>query len=143
MKPVLTLRIAACSALAVAALPAHAGAPKGDRLEGIYRLVECQIDGAKFDGSGRAIITNDNMSLRISGGRSFDGPYTVDSKKKPKAIDWHGFANRGLVMRGIYRVDRDTLWICVGQTEGVPRPLDFTSPPGGQLLLVGLRKSGR
>jgi uncharacterized protein (TIGR03067 family) len=70
--------------------------------------------------------------------------YKVDAKKDPAEIDLIP-PKEEVTMRGIYRIDGDTLTICFsgkeagGKNESV-RPTKFESPEGSMMMLITLKR---
>ena len=65
--------------------------------------------------------------------------YKVDPKKSPAEIDiTPGAGQAATPMPGIYKVDGDTLTICVGR--GGTRPSKFESPAGSDVMLLTLKR---
>ena len=64
------------------------------------------------------------------------GTQTIDTSKKPKAIDVTLTEGpmKGAVLLGIYEIDGDTLKVCF-DLEGKKRPTEFKSPPGSQTFV--------
>jgi uncharacterized protein (TIGR03067 family) len=59
------------------------------------------------------------------------GTQKLDPSKSPKAIDvtMTEGPSKGVVMLGIYEIDKDKLKVCF-DSQGKKRPTEFTSPPG-------------
>jgi uncharacterized protein (TIGR03067 family) len=128
-------------ALAVAA-PGLKNPPPGDPpIEGDWRLVEWLQGGTQVpfqDGTG--------VEFQPDGVRLWrDGPtppeargYKLHPKTKPAAIDLIRPSDGGptSTFPSIYKVDGDTLVICIGEIGG-ERPTRFESPKGtGQMLMT-------
>jgi uncharacterized protein (TIGR03067 family) len=67
-----------------------------------------------------------------------EATFTLDPRAKPRAIDLKltGGGDKGKTVAGIYKLQGDTLTICVAE-PGRKRPEDFTSDKGsGHILLV-------
>jgi len=81
--------------------------------------------------------------VRITEGAKQPAPtdYTVDPKKSPAEIDIvlvdPGRAARE--MAGIYKVDGDTLTLCLNR--GGSRPAKFESPAGSDVMLLTLKRA--
>lgn len=132
--------------LAVAA-PAPKEAPKKDppSLVGDW-AVQSAVRGGKVekdDGPASITFTADGK-LRVREGKREkpeEIPYTHNPKKDPAEIDLTepgGGMKGGEVMKGIYRIDGDTLLLCLSM-EG-DRPTTFDSPAGANRILVTLKR---
>jgi uncharacterized protein (TIGR03067 family) len=72
------------------------------------------------------------------------GTYTTDTKKDPAEIDITPPPDKGErgVIKGIFKVDGDTLTLCfVGGKEDAERPTKFESPEGSRQMLMTLKRA--
>jgi uncharacterized protein (TIGR03067 family) len=73
-----------------------------------------------------------------------EGTYKVDAKKNPAEIDIlppAEKAGRGVV-KGIYKVDGDTLTLCFARgKDDSERPTKFDSPEGSNVMLMTLKRA--
>jgi uncharacterized protein (TIGR03067 family) len=69
-------------------------------------------------------------------------PYKVDPKKDPPEIDFvPSPTSPGTPVRyGIYRIDGDTLTLCVTDGDNTTRPAAFEPPPGTQGGMITLKR---
>jgi RNA polymerase sigma factor (sigma-70 family) len=133
------------------AAPPRAEAPEdkpddtasSDRLQinGVWALVTRESGGKKETptdeevkkGDGRLTISGGRFTLMENGG-SRDGTFKINPDRSPRQIDL-GLAAEpdeipGVVLRGIYTLDKDRLTICYNNPArdfGMPRPDDFTT----------------
>ena len=110
------------TALAVAA-PGLKDRPKSDPLVGVWQQESIGLDGkvAPELGDRRWEFTADGKHMRYRGAEKVwaEGvPYVVDPKAEPKALDM----GRALA---VYKVEGDTLTVCVAQNELKTRPTSF------------------
>lgn len=64
-----------------------------------------------------------------------DGTYAADPKAEPATMDFTLEPGGGL-LRGIYKVDGDTLTICCEDADRGRRPTRFAAPAGTKLMLL-------
>jgi len=107
-------------------------------------LAESAVDGGKPDPPppGTTVtLTKDGKFLIKAGKDDLEQmTFTFDAKKDPPEIDIaEPRAGMGAkVMKGIYKIDGDTLLICV--TRDGDRPKMFESPAGSANMLITLKR---
>jgi uncharacterized protein (TIGR03067 family) len=134
-------------ALAVTlAAPAAKEAPKKDppSLVGEW-AAETAVIGGKLDnpppGTTWTFTADGKSVLQVGGGQAAagsDAKYTTDAKKDPAQVDVSE-GPKGKSMKGIYKVEGDTLTLCLVQ-DGDDRPTAFESPAGSKAILITLKK---
>jgi uncharacterized protein (TIGR03067 family) len=79
----------------------------------------------------KRIVTDDLVVWERTGKRFAGTKVVLDSTKEPKTIDVipDGGRNRGEHILGIYKLDHDTLMICMA-APGQPRPREFKADKG-------------
>jgi uncharacterized protein (TIGR03067 family) len=98
--------------------------------------------GAGLDGLRMTFAADGTTTVRITGQKPEAGTYTADPKKNPAEIDLLPAAGKaeppGL---GVYKLDGDTLVLCVATGNGAERPKRVESPGGSQALLITLKRA--
>ena len=78
----------------------------------------------------------------VEGGKERDehGTYKLDAKKKPAEIDITPPKEDGTHL-GIFKIDGDTLTICMSDKGASERPTKFESPEGSKVMLLTLKRA--
>jgi uncharacterized protein (TIGR03067 family) len=133
----------------------NAKAQKAERetIQGTWVATDCIVAGEK---SSQKEVTGTRMLFRgdtieytlPDSGTEVIGPaskfsFVLDPSKKPKAIDLVPLDGlwKGLKMRGIYRIEGDTLTICFHDWSAESRPKEFAAPKGTTLVLMTLKRT--
>jgi uncharacterized protein (TIGR03067 family) len=87
-----------------------------------------------FKADGKMLFKEGNNSAE-------DGSYKADAKKEPAEIDISPPGEGTLV--GIYKLDGDTLTICLSEKGSTDRPTKFESPEGTNVMLITLKRIKR
>ena len=108
------------------------------------KLTQGGKDRPPPEGGVHLTFTGDGKFLVREGKReqAEQGTYKVDTKKDPAEIDITPpaeKAQRGL-LRGIIKVDGDTLTFCFTAGEDAERPTTFESPEGSRVRLMTLKR---
>ena len=133
-------------ALTVSA-PAGKDPPKKEApsLAGDWAVESAVIGGKRDDppaGTTWAFTADGKSVLSVAGGKGAGpGPstYTVDAKKDPAQVDIAA-GPKGMPMKGIYRVEGDTLTLCLG-LDKEDRPAAFESKAGDKVILITLKRA--
>jgi uncharacterized protein (TIGR03067 family) len=146
----MSLRIVALAVLTAGlAATGQPPAPDGEVPGGTWAVVSSEEDGkpSEFPTKGTLYTFADG---KVTGGPKKAGgkvlyTFQADPKKDPKEIDLvREDDKKKVVLRGIYRLEKGRLVICVGVATGDgedrlvegKRPTEFKSGPGVQLLTL-------
>jgi uncharacterized protein (TIGR03067 family) len=128
------------------AAPALKDRPKTEPgLAGDWEVVELTMAGQPIDLRGVHTgfrFTADGRWGQVNGSREPErlARFTVDPATGPASLNLSGANNSGgPVMVGIYRLDGDTLTLCL-VPAGSPRPTEFTSAAGTLYQLLRITK---
>ena len=119
--------------------------PKAGPLVGEW-VAEAAVSGGEAGPAPKGVTYTfaADGTLTITGGRGKPGAlaYKADPAKDPVHIDLlpPGGAG-GPAGVGIYKVDGDTLTLCVASGKGAERPARFESPKGSRVMLMTLRRA--
>ena len=109
-------------------------------------VVEKAVVGGKEKpvrpGSGLTVTADGRMTLTEGGiNQKLEGPLTIDPTKAPAALDFtpDGPAAKGVPFAGIYKIEGDTLTVCL--VIGADRPARFEAPAGDRLMLMTLKRA--
>jgi uncharacterized protein (TIGR03067 family) len=106
---------------------------------------ETAVVGGKLDnpppGTTWTFTADGKSVLQVGGGQAAggsDAKYTTDAKKDPAQVDISD-GPKGRSVKGIYKVEGDTLMLCLVQ-DGDKRPTAFESAAGSKAILITLKK---
>lgn len=113
------------------------------RFQGTWQLISAESDGKKTPedvaAKIRVMISGSTHSVRFGDEiLAHNVAWDLDPTAVPKSTTdtINDGPNKGKQIRGIYRLEGDTLTSCVGPVDG-PRPVEFTAKAGsGQTLRV-------
>jgi uncharacterized protein (TIGR03067 family) len=145
----LFLPVILAAGLLVAAAAAQDETTKKDlgQIQGTWRLVSRERDG-KADPAEAikgVLVTHEGDKFSFTGSASgsgaMKGTFKLDATKKPKAVDRMPAdgPQKGKTLPGIYRLEGDTLTICVS-VEGKDRPTEFATKPNSGLVLAVFKR---
>jgi uncharacterized protein (TIGR03067 family) len=83
-----------------------------------------------FEAGGKASLKHGDKEKQLT--------YELDATKDPKQITVKG--EDGKTQRGIYKIDGDTLTICMGEEDSNERPTEFSTKAGSKAHLVVLKR---
>jgi uncharacterized protein (TIGR03067 family) len=110
------------------------------RQQGAWSVTSSIYDGQRaapeLVSSIRRTVTDDRVVWELNGKRFAGSKIALDSTREPKTIDVipDEGPNRGEHVLGIYRLENDTLTICMA-APGKPRPSTFEAEKGSGCTL--------
>lgn len=129
--------------LAATFLPATGTDPPPDPLAGAWIVVSTTNAGKDDDQlKGFTATFNDGkLTFKSKDGKEHAATYTLDTLKKPAAIDLvpADGPHEGMTLKGIFALEKRRLKLCLGK-EGEDRPTAFRSAAGDQTLLFILQR---
>jgi uncharacterized protein (TIGR03067 family) len=138
----LAVSLATVLLLGSVAIPQDAVKKEMALLEGEWSMVSGEADGQvmprEFVQTGKRSAKDGETTITMGGRVYFKATFSIDPKKKPKAIDYvmtEG-PTKGKTHLGIYELEGDTVKFCFA-APGKERPTDFTAKEGSQRTLSG------
>ncbi len=118
-----------------------------DRLQGTWKVASIENDGKKLDPKTFAewkLVVAGNKMTALDGKEVMDDHvFHLDAAAKPPAIDLTLLtgAKKDQTMQGIYRLEGDTLTVCVNEPGKKERPKEFGAPAGGSFMLLVFQRA--
>lgn len=153
MKTFHLLALLFVATLMIANVPADEPQSDEDRLQGTWALQRGEAGGVslaevlKEKGIQDLQIdfAGDAMTMRGLATRDFKYRFKLLPDENPKGIDSilaeaHGTTPKGTRVPGIYKIEGDTLTLCVANNPTDERPKKFESPAGATLSLLVLTR---
>ena len=109
-----------------------------DKILGKWK-VESIVKGGKATEEGKEIILTfeaDKIKL-MRGDQQNEMGFKLDPSKKPK---WITVDLMGKPAEGIYSLEGDTLKVCHGEGDNAPRPTEFESKEGSNVVVLTLKR---
>jgi uncharacterized protein (TIGR03067 family) len=116
-------------------------------LQGTWKVTSAEDNGEKVPADDikdlYLIFKGDAISIREGGKTDEKFAYLLNPAKTPSEIDmiFKAGPKKGQIDRGIYKIDGDTLRICIQSNKDSPRPRDFVTRANSNLSLVTLQRS--
>jgi uncharacterized protein (TIGR03067 family) len=137
------------SAVLVIALVAAGTAGDGDaakkelqRLQGTWKVLKMLMEGKPVPDEmiekAQVVVSGHKATVKI-GEKDETAFITVDPTKKPAAIDVRPEKEKG-VIKGIYKLEKDRLTVCIAGKPDAPRPKEFTSTEESGTGLIVLER---
>jgi RNA polymerase sigma-70 factor (ECF subfamily) len=114
-----------------------------DQILGTWAYVSVEEKGEKVPEEGvkeakLVFAANGNFTAIRGKGQKMEGTYKLDPPKRPKEITTT--TDKGKKHLGIYKLDGDTLTICMQQEDGADRPIEFATKKDTKVVLVVLKR---
>jgi uncharacterized protein (TIGR03067 family) len=130
-------------AAALAACSCGGGSRKSE-LEGTWAAESVARDPAGKRGPDLAkmgavqmTVADDQISIGSQGRYMMNGAFAVRPKQSPKEID---IVEKQKVTKGIYKLEGDSLTICLGRGGSMERPKDFAAEAGSENRLFVFKR---
>ncbi len=118
-------------------------------VEGTWQLTSIEANGQKTGGDSapdvQMVIKGDTYKQIEMGTETEQGRFKLDASASPRTIDLdiRTGDDKGKKQLGIYKVQGDTLTLCLAPAGGTDRPKAFDAPQGSNFgLIVFKRKKG-
>jgi uncharacterized protein (TIGR03067 family) len=125
--------------LALAALAADARKDE-DALQGQWKATSVVTNGkpseAKEIANVKLVVAGDKMTALDGNDALAEYTFRLDPAARPRAIDFavQSGADKGKVVLGVYKIEGDTLAVCVAEPGKKERPKEFRSPEGSSFI---------
>jgi uncharacterized protein (TIGR03067 family) len=119
-------------------------APKGEaKIVGTWAYGSVETGGQKVPEEqlkeAQMSFTADSKFTANARGKKMAGTYKLDPAKRPAEITTRN--DDGKTHNGIYKLDGDTLTICMPEEDGADRPTEFATAKGKVVLVVLKRQT--
>jgi RNA polymerase sigma factor (sigma-70 family) len=116
-----------------------------EKILGTWAYVSVEAKGEKVPeevkGAKLIFAAEGKFTAMNSKGEKKGGTWKLDPARKPKEITTTN--DKGKTHRGIYKLDGDTLTICMHQEDGADRPTEFATRKDTKVVLVVLERQKR
>lgn len=151
MRPLLGISIVLAAGLGlILAADDKKDGKKTAKLEGTYVIVGLEMGGEKIPDEFLGKSPEDELTVKITGdklistkkGKDDSISYKIDTSKSPAHITTtETKAGKTETSYGIYKIDGDTLTICMVESEKAEdRPKEFKSAKNSRTMLLTLKK---
>lgn len=122
-----------------------------EKLQGTWQVTKGMSDGKELpkemNAKVKIVISTDKLTIYPPDGdgtESFDNVYQIDESKTPKTIKIKKSKNADQIEReyslGIYKLNGDTLTICMASRPGKERPTKFEAAENSGYILLTLKR---
>jgi uncharacterized protein (TIGR03067 family) len=139
MKTLLAVGVSGIFALLAVAQDEGAVKKEMELFKGTWKFESVEGEGGKKEDLGDATLTfsNDGKVEFKKGNDAKKATYKINPAGKPKEIDLKP-DDKDESMQGIYRLEKDTLVICIVEGANAARPTEFAAQ--GRNMLVTLKR---
>jgi uncharacterized protein (TIGR03067 family) len=115
-------------------------------LEGTWQVESAKMDGQEFSGDdvadSRLVVQGDRYKQQEKDQVKEDGVIKLDPAQSPKAIDLRIMSgdDKGKTQLGIYKLDGDTLTVCLAKAGDKDRPKEFATKQGSGVLRIVFKR---
>jgi uncharacterized protein (TIGR03067 family) len=101
-----------------------------DRIQGSWKMTKIEVEGKppppEYVEKGKFVFKNNNVSIYQDDKVQEQATFVLDSAKRPPMIDFTATEGpgKGKISYGIYRIEGDSLTICMA-APGAKRPTEF------------------
>jgi uncharacterized protein (TIGR03067 family) len=122
-----------------------AGTKDQDRIQGTWAVASAQRGGKAVDMAAEGhipkefVFDGEKVTLR-AGERTHEGSFKLDPDAKPKSITLTSKEDAGRTIVAAYRLEGDTLTLCVDEANMQEQPKELASKDGTRLVVVVFKR---
>jgi uncharacterized protein (TIGR03067 family) len=125
--------------LALAANILGADKTDQDKIQGKWKVESLVKGGKPQDEAKDMVLTFEGDKVKMMrGDQQHEMTFKLDPSKKPK---WITVDIMGKPGEGIYSLEGDTLKVCHGEGDNAPRPTEFASKEGTNVVVITLKRA--